>query len=551
MSKEKRTKPSKTPREIALDTAEQKRKFISGQGAAIEKDLNNMGLEETVTVREGTTLLGHDTFNDTATIGLVTSGTSGSYPYAFFASTAAAEERRVKVVMVAPSADKSGLYTDKNGTIATDSFWIAEKAPDKQGDKTVITHHKTGRPIHLDEIMVMTGGEEQLDPALEAKLTRTEKAFGDSNEDKHTTKQTLEALGILLPRGTFLPATDSRPMLEEAYRTFVESIPEGKHLVIKPNNGVSGDDVIMGDPHSAELKKMAEKKVIEISKEYNGALIEERVDPPPQPALAALLNEINRNPEGQQIADDQVDWNMRILTTTGKNPEVIDGEIRFKVKNEAPVNVSTGAQTARLETIDDPELIEESYKTATNAVAALYDASYHQGDPPTSSYWTGVDIIINENKQPIVLEIQPTGGGFSSLTKIDKAPLKGIQTTYLADQEKTVFQKIKNRQPIDPTTLNEIQPVLETKLLQYESFVHAGEYKKAQTALMDMRKDYRNQFGTKAVIDQLALLAEQTGDYSLALGYITELQKTYYSPDYFRYRQDLIRARNDHRKKKR
>src|SRR6266498_1003222 len=120
----------KTPREAAEEYASKRRTFMAGQGEVLRQEFNNMGLEKTVDVEKGTKLVRAEEFDNVATIGLV-SDRRVSYPFAFFAS-AVDHEKNVKVVLVAPSEDKSGLIVDDKGTIVTDSFWEAKRTTDEK-----------------------------------------------------------------------------------------------------------------------------------------------------------------------------------------------------------------------------------------------------------------------------------------------------------------------------------------------------------------------------------------------------------------------------------
>ncbi len=118
------------------------------------------------------------------------------------------------------------------------------------------------------------------------------------------------------------------------------------------------------------------------------------------------------------------DWNIRVLTTLDtSHSTIIDAEIRFSEIGK-PVNIHQGAEASRIHGVLSKNIRAKVYSLAKKATQILCNES-GIGKISAAIGVAGLDIMVDRNGQPHVIEANAgMVGGFGTLSKIDRAPLK-------------------------------------------------------------------------------------------------------------------------------
>jgi hypothetical protein len=223
-----------------------------------------------------------------------------------------------------------------------------------------------------------------------------------------------------------------------------------------------------------------------------------------------------------RLQPTDVDYNFRVITTLGRNPEVIDAEIRYQQKSNQPVNRATGAGAVRTDSLEDPELIERVHATAQKAVSAVYQHIRETNEPEALPDFIGVDLIPDTERNVYVLEVQCGPGGFGTLTSIDRQPLDGIPNVLIPAQMQALREPFSNRQPINPETLQRLPIHEEAAIIQYRAHCINGNNKAAERVLYTLATNYSS-MSPENNLRSFEKLAVHTGHTSYALRYVNEL----------------------------
>jgi hypothetical protein len=289
---------------------------------------------------------------------------------------------------------------------------------------------------------------------------------------------------------------------------FTQSRP-GKEFVVKPNVGQCGNEIKLfpaGEEGSTALYEYAKELL-----EGGTVLLEERIVPPVVPQLRE---------EGKEHAD----YNFRIITTLDpKDPQVIDGEIRYTEKGYNPVNVSKGANAARLDTLEDPELAEQLNEVAREAVRIVCNAGVNP-DVKLNGF-AGADLLIDEDWNVHVIEVNTSSaGGFGTLTRLDGAPLPSIQSKLIPALHPYLNDKFQERTDVSKEDLRPIPHDTIDKRVVCEMLLDVGDYVSAEKMLVDISRVANAKWVTGA----FRRVAEGMGSYEKAietLDYFTNRHK--------------------------
>ncbi|HZE87315.1 MAG TPA: hypothetical protein VE090_03860 [Methylomirabilota bacterium] len=271
----------------------------------------------------------------------------------------------------------------------------------------------------------------------------------------------------------------------------------------------------------------AKQYIKENGKKSQAFLIEERIDPPPAPGLAKHIKELRdktdlKDWEYREFQPEDLDFNFRVITTLSLQPEIIDAEVRYHLKDDQPVNVSKGAGALRTHVLQDPELVAKAHATARQAVAAVYRHVQKKGEAQSLPNFVGVDLIPGQDGKVYVMEVQGGPGGFGTLAEIDGKPNQAISKVLIPAQEKVLQKHVKNRKPIHPEHLRSIPPNGATELIRHRSYYQSENFPAAQEAYYNFLMKLGD-FSLTSLVEDFGNMAEETGDYTYALRYANDL----------------------------
>jgi hypothetical protein len=497
--------------------AEQHQQFLNGQTLSLQNRLARTGLDEAVSVQSRTRIEDAACFDEQRTYGYALDHAQYTRLTAFASS---GTDLPVTTVYIAPTEHTSGLLKDTEGKLYTDSFYVTRK--DEDG-KPMIEHIKPSRPIPLDSIFV-----DPEDPILGKYLPERSRRVIEFTNDKHETKQVLAAAGINVPRDVLLTPDMSNAQIQQKYHQLATSLQPGSEVVFKPNTDYCcGEFVTMGNESSQQFCVTVMNNASQLREEGTTALFEERIVPPSSPKLAQRINDYmdQVDPDGThytRLQPTDVDYNFRVITTLERNPEVIDAEIRYQQKSNQPVNRATGAGAVRTDFIQDPELVENVYDTAKQAVALIYQHVHKPDEPDFLPDFIGIDLIPNQERTIYVFEIQAGPQGFGTLATIDRQLNQGISNVLIPAQMQALQEPFANRQPVAPESLTRIPDNQDTVLIRYRSYVRGGDYQNAQKLVYTLVTEY-NYWSPEEALQGFDELVAASNDNTIALQYVNKL----------------------------
>lgn len=235
-------------------------------------------------------------------------------------------------------------------------------------------------------------------------------------DNKIIAKNIFKEEGLLIPSGIVIEQDYEREELVAIVKKFLMGL-KGNDFVVKPTVGSGGVGARMFHLDGTELEEVL-AYIDQLLQEKTAVLLETRIIPP-------LLK--------SKWGDTILDWNIRTLVTRNEEGEfeLAGIEVRAKTKDGEPVNVHQGAQVYEIDEILDrvglslrekKEVLEQIKRVSFAASKAIAKAA--QKDPfkkgsSTNSSFFGVDLILDKNFQPYVIEINSGNvGGARSLFKI-------------------------------------------------------------------------------------------------------------------------------------
>lgn len=452
-----------------LDTAPGSEKMVTtkGQSELMKKMLGNLKLDipvsETVDVRDASFFTDRLTHAYTGMQDIPTAILAASEP----------AEAPVSVLLVTPKEEESGLLVDDTGKFWSDSFWMIEDG--------VMRYVRPSEPVPLDHLSVEFDSERPDIAATLSEQQANSHRFDALTRDKQRVKEILHGTGIRVPDGTYFELGDE----EEVAVQVTEALAElGDEVVLKKNNGESGNHVTAWKTTEPSAHDHIGELLAAPEYQDTGFILEERIRPLPNAMLAKKLNEHfeERDPtRSETITADDVDYNIRVITTVGNDPEVVDAEIRFNLKADKdtfPVNISKGALVSRMDAIEDPEVVARIYDTAKRVTQAIY--AEIGADEEQLACIAGIDLMLDENGEVVVIEGNGfRSGGFATLTKEDKKPLLGITQTLIPSYV-PVLQTAHDQRPTAlPERFRRVEANYADQLTLFEVADAMGDYDKA------------------------------------------------------------------------
>ena len=137
------------------------------------------------------------------------------------------------------------------------------------------------------------------------------------------------------------------------------------------------------------------------------------------------------------------DWNARALVTISSEPQWIGAFVRHSAKDKnKPVNIHQGAQYASLESVAkigaSPEKIKE---ISLEAAKIIYQEVGKLG-------YVGIDLMENARGVSIIEVNCGAVGGFSTLTKLKRAPLLSFREAFACDLAPLLFETHLRRREV-------------------------------------------------------------------------------------------------------
>ncbi len=221
--------------------------------------------------------------------------------------------------------------------------------------------------------------------------------------DKIATKMVLCEAGISTPPYRVL--SGSGATLASDILDFIIST-ESDGFAIKGNTGSGGANVRLFENDEVDS---AEGYARSLLRHGNTVFIEKRINPV-------------KWKEGRK----RMDWNVRALVTLSSNPQWIDAEVRYDVRNGSPVNVCRGAKVAELGRARRKAGIKiyDIKEVAIGAAKAIHDYMAAVGEHTNG--FVGLDLIVDKEGPHVIEANSGAVGGFASLIKLRKRPLRSV-----------------------------------------------------------------------------------------------------------------------------
>lgn len=400
------------------------------------------------------------------------------------------------VILPAPLAGESGFLTDSQGQLFCDSFWIFQDGAMK--------YIQPSQPIPVD--LVSTMFDENREQAHFKRANESQKKLHDLSDDKVKTKRILEERGIPVPLGIYVDL--DRDALEQVDK-FIGANPQLEGYVHKSPSGAHGEGVIIFSRDQVEeFRSFVDEYYRHREKQV---IVEERIIPRP---LESLREKRYRIPESAEV-----DYNFRILVSLGKNPKVIDGEVRFKKSDTHPVNITYiygGARAALLNVVEDEAMLAEMFHVSEEAVRILMEEA---GVEEAEGAVAGADIITRDGVY--VMEVNAGGpiGGFGTLTRLHHGQAPLVRERLMPIWEEQAEQNFMNRRafkasdskrlPHNKTDFNDLIVIWDM----------TEEYEKMWKLALEAGHDYEEQY---RLCEILLHLAHKTGDSATAYNFFQE-----------------------------
>lgn len=403
--------------------------------------------------------------------------------------------KNTAVLLVAPINRGSGFLTDSKGQLFTDSFWVYENG--------VMKYVQPSKPIPVD--YVSTIFDEKRDQAHIGKVNEGRKKIYDVASNKIRTKALLERHGIKVPNGFVI---QSNTDVLEQFDQYVNSTPNAKGYVHKTGTGSHGEGVSIFRRDQIDEMRLYIEDHFSWNEEFS--IVEERIVPPPLDSLKAKRFKIPKKAA--------VDYNFRILVTLSKQPTAIDGEIRFKKDDTAPVNISYeygGAKAGLLDLLGNESEVLELYDLAQRSTKIVMEEA---GVEEVEGAIAGVDIIKGEDGF-YVLEVNAgeAVGGFGTLTRLHRAQLASVKDIMLPLWEEQAQQNFLNRRDFDQADIQRL-PLNKTDIDDiWNAFNASNNYSKLWNMLLTLGHTYEDQ---NFILHSMMYLVSKTNDFLTAKRYV-------------------------------
>lgn len=406
----------------------------------------------------------------------------------------------LSTLLVFPTEKDSGLLIDDaTGTVYTDSFWVCEDGK-FQPIKTTSPVPINGVNVEFDSA-ARWNGNPNMEHRLHVELSRL-------TNDKIKTREVLQKSGIPIPNGVDF-ASGSQETANERVDAFIEANPNANGFVLKKNHGSGGHGVTIFETMEAnQLKKLLQDMLARGS----DMLLEERIVPPQLSQLQDRRSEQYGN-----------DYNFRvILTADQSNPQVIDAEIRHRGKKglfSEPVNISHDAKASRLSKLGNPQLEEEIYDISQRATKAVCSEVF--GDKAGAHGIIGVDVMIGEDGRVVILEVNSgMVGGFGTLSRLDKKPLKGIKQVLVPHSKSLLEEQFQARPTSTPEGLRRLPLTQRDRRNLYSFYAYGERWEDASNLLLEIKKGDDSGEKAEPTIVGLIKLGRELGKFDMALSYL-------------------------------
>jgi hypothetical protein len=428
--------------------------YLEAQIPNLRVTLLHLGLAK-IPVKKEINLRSSQDFIDQKILAL---GTADENNVAIAAASADALGPEAGVIIIAPTREGSGILEDKEtGILYSDTFWIFE---DGQFQLT-----RTTSPVQIDDLHTVY--DDKRDIARLAGKQEQRAALHELSNNKHKTREALEKAGIRIPRGVLLRNWTNHTARDIS--EFSQKSVDG--VVLKDLYGAHGEGVVMFDREDLDGMFDFAGTVLE---EFGGSLImEERIVPLVTPEQKAKF----------EIPEDQeLDWNFRVLVTADTQfPEYLDSEVRYKVKNNHPVNITYEDEEERAsaaltnEFLLDPGLIDDVHETAIAATRVVCQEALQPGEQTPPGELVGVDLMVDRQGRVYVIEVNAGGpvGGIATLTRLHKAPLNFLREKFLPGWEAQV-EKGERRVVLDAKVIDRVRHSSVDELLLFDSLAAGG-----------------------------------------------------------------------------
>ena len=405
---------------------------------------------------------------------------------------------QARTILVAPTIEGSGLLVDEQTKeLYSDSFWIYEEGALRFVNPT--------KPVRIDCINIMYDTSRSTS-VLSSRYDQ-QKRLHDLTDNKTKTRDVLINAGIPVPKGIVLTEDDED--IRKAIDKFVTDNPSMGGFVAKDFYGAHGHGVIMFDKDERlELESYIWDNINGFGQKI---LLEERIVPQQNPHLRKLAD----IEEGEEL-----DYNFRVLVTLDRDhPKVIDAEIRYKEKNNYPVNITLEwedqqARALLIEALGDKEQVDRIYKVAEKATQAVCRDVLEEDERAVG--FAGVDLMIDEENNIYVIEVNAGApvGGVGTLTRLTGNPLSSVGDVLIPAWMESINSQIRSPHRGKLTRL-EYNRNDYLDLLQI--YFAAEKYQDAEKILLILGYEFEDQ---EFITENLIYCGSKTGNYLPVLRYL-------------------------------
>lgn len=517
--------------------------YMGGQAKIVRKYIERIGLD--LPVQDTAEEKDAGFFRDRKTYAYTA---MNEIPLAIMASSEAPGQD-ISVLLITPKEDESGILTDPTtGRFFSDSFWMVEDG--------VVKHIRPTQPVPIDHLAMEFDPDREDIAAQVREQQETMYRFDDLTYDKERVKELMAQAGIAVPRGIFIEGGD----IDEVMADFdAASTMFHGGIVFKENEGSGGVNVTRWD---TEDPTMRERFLDVLGRTHNperSYVVEELIRPKPNAEIARLVYDeyVKGDPTlgPSAITANDVDYNFRILTTLGEDPEVIDAEVRFQHINAFPINVAKNAFVARLDVLKDPELVIRLEEAAKKMTAAVYGEV--SGGRTSEASYCGVDLMLSADDEIVGIEVNSfRSGGFSSLTKVDGQPLAGISEIALPAFAPALEESFVTRPVEIPAALERVGRSQRELFFQIDIAEEADDFAYGADVVYQVTQDYPSEGHTKWARWYFENFKEEIGDtpqlarYTEAFPPMTEQEYARLVPQVTIYQQPSIEPVEPHEKRR-